>query len=98
MYKLTRTEQETTIVWDAENRIAKIYTCDPVTMRKLDKLSAAYPDEYRCIWQDDKYPAKRYTVSSKYIRFGKPASEAQKAAAKINSAARNLSNSQGLSN
>lgn len=79
MHKLTRAERETTIRWDALDRIASIDSADPVTIRKLDKLVAQYPDTYRCIRVDDVYHAKRYEVPAKYIRFGKPASDAQRA-------------------
>lgn len=80
MHSLTRSEQETVIRWDAENRTASIDTADPVTIRKLDKLAVDYPDTYRCARVDDIYPAKRYEMLVKYIRFGKPASDAQREA------------------
>lgn len=82
MYTLTRSEQETVIVWDAEFRTATIDTADPVTIRKLDKLVAEYPEEYRLVLEDTLYGAKRYEVPARYIRFGKPASEAQREASR----------------
>ena len=54
------------------------------TIRKLDALVAAHPDAYRCTRSDEHYHAKRYEVDSKFIRFGKPASEAQKEAMRVN--------------
>lgn len=83
MYTLTRAEQETTVRWDALDRIATIDSADPVTIRKLDKLVAEFPDTYRCVRVDDIYPAKRYEVPARYIRFGKPASVAQREAGKL---------------
>lgn len=80
MYSLTRAEQETVIRWDAETRTASIDTADPVTIRKLDKLAAEHPDTYRCARVDDIYHSKRYEVPARYIRFGKPASDAQREA------------------
>lgn len=80
MYVLTRAEQEVIILWDAETRMATIDSADPVTCRKLDKLAAEYPDTYRIVSVDALYGAKRYEVPSSYIRFGKPASDAQREA------------------
>lgn len=82
MYTPVRAERETVILQDAESRAASIDNANPVTIRKLDKLAAQYPDVYRCVRVDDKYPAKRYEVSAQYIRFGKPASDAQRAKGK----------------
>lgn len=82
MYSLTRAEQEVVIRWDAETRTASIDTADPVTIRKLDALAAQYPETYRLVSVDDLYGAKRYEVPAKYVRFGKPASDAQREAAK----------------
>lgn len=78
MYTLTRAERETVIVWDAESRTATINSADPVTLRKLDALAVQYPDVYRQVSEDTLYSAKRYEVPAKYIRFGKPPSEAQR--------------------
>lgn len=80
-YTFTKAEQETQIWWDAVDKTAHIYTAHPATMRKLDKLVEEYPEEYRCVWADDKYPAKKYEVDSKYISFRKPASAKQREAA-----------------
>lgn len=82
MYTLTRAEQETIILWDAEARAATIDTADPVTIRKLDKLVAAHPGIYRLVSEDTLYNAKRYEVPAQYIRFGKPASEARRESAR----------------
>ena len=81
----SRAEQETSIVWDEEEKVAHIYTASPVTMRKLNKLCASYPDEYKCLWLEkagERITAAKYTVPSKRIRFGKPASEAKREAAR----------------
>ena len=79
-YTLTKAEQETTVNWCAESRTASIDSADPVVIRKLDKLVEAYPDVYKCVKVDTFYQAKWYEVDSRYIRFGKPPSEAQRAA------------------
>ena len=84
-YTLSRAEQETILRWDAETRVASIDTADPVTIRKLDKLTADHPDVYKCVREDSRYEAKRYEVPSQYIRFGKPASEARREASRRSS-------------
>lgn len=80
MYKLSKAEMQTHITWDAEQKQATVYTCDPATMRKLDRLVKEYPDAYRCTWEGENPSARKYTFPARYLRFGKPASEAQKAA------------------
>ena len=74
---ISRAEMETHITWDAEQKQATLYTCDPVTMRKLDKMVNTCPDVYKCIWEGQNPTAKRYTFPARFVRFGKPASEAQ---------------------
>lgn len=43
-YKLTLAEQETVINFDNEMPIASIYTHDARLIRKLEELSAKYPE------------------------------------------------------
>lgn len=83
-YRFTKAEQETHIRWDAEERIAHIYTANPAEIRKFDKLVKDYPDVYKCVWTDGKYQAKKYEVDAKHIRYKKPTSEKQRQAAKNN--------------
>lgn len=85
---ITRRETETHITWDAEQKQATVYTCDPATMRKLDKLVRECPEAYRCIWEGENPTARKYTFPARYVRFGKPATEARIAAGKRVSAAR----------
>ena len=80
MNRISRHEMETHITWNAEEKIATVYTCDPATIRKLDKLTQQCPEAYRCIWEGENPTARKYTVPARYVRFGKPASEAMKAA------------------
>lgn len=80
----SRAERETTIVYDEEERIAHIYTASQITIRRLDKLCAEHPEVYRRTrteTEDQKITAARYECPSKYIRFGKPASEQKRAQA-----------------
>ena len=77
----TRAEQETTIIWNEDDKLAYIYTASPVTLRKLDKLCADYPTDYQRTWieddRDGRITAAKYVVHSRFIRFGKPASRQQ---------------------
>lgn len=79
----TRQEQETSIVWDEEEKVARIYTCSPVSMRKLDKLCQDYPAEYVKVWEEKeaegRVTAARYQTGCKRVKFARPASEAMKA-------------------
>jgi hypothetical protein len=78
----TRIEQETTINYNAEEKAAEIYTADPSIMRKLKKLSEQFPDVYVC--KESKEFQAKYIVPKRLIRFGKPASEARREAARNN--------------
>lgn len=93
----SRQEMETSIVWDDAQKTAKVYTASPISLRKLERLSAQFPDVYRRTWTEQtggKVTAAKYEVDARYIRFGKPATEAQiargkmLASAKIDSAPR----------
>lgn len=84
LYKLTREEQETIINWCPADDTASIYSADPVVIRKLDKLTAAFPDVYKCRRVDSVYKTKDYIVPARLIRFGKPASQAKIEAARKN--------------
>ena len=80
--KLTNEERETHIMWNAADKVATIDTADPVTIRKLDKLAQEFPETYRVTREDPIYGTKWYEVSARYIRFGKPASEARREASR----------------
>ena len=70
MNKLTRYEQETVVIYNAEEKLAEIYTADPVVIRKLDKMVEKYPDEYKVIKQDS--ISKTYSCRKKLISFRPP--------------------------
>jgi len=76
-----RAEQETSIVWDEEEKVARIYTASPVSMRKLDRLCEEYPAEYQRVWvekdRDGRVTAARYETGCKRVKFGRPSSEAR---------------------
>ena len=46
-YTLSRYEQETIIRFDEEGPEVKVYTASPVWMRKMDKLTAENPADFR---------------------------------------------------
>lgn len=83
----SRIEQETSIVWDEEEKVARIYTASPVSMRRLDKLCEDYPAEYQRVWvetdAEGRITAARYQTGCKMVRFKKPASEAMKARGRL---------------
>lgn len=64
---LTKYEQETVITYNNGEKIATLYTADPLVMRKLDKLVEKDPDEYKVIKQDD--CSKTYEFPKKLIGF-----------------------------
>lgn len=89
-YKLTEQEQEMTLTVVRADDVVTCYTSDRVYMRKLDKLHQEFPDVYKRTWEDgqvmgDGLPmGVRYEFPRRYLRFGKPASEAQQAARRAN--------------
>lgn len=46
-------EQETTINMEAQSKTAEIYTCEPNTIRTMQKLAEAHPDEVVIEHPDD---------------------------------------------
>ena len=77
----TRAEQETSIIWDEEEKEAHIYTASPISMRRLNRLCEEFPGEYKCVWveqsSEGQVTAAKYTAPSMRIKFGKPSSEAR---------------------
>ena len=87
---LENSERETHISWDDATRVANIFTIDPKSIRKLDKLVAQYPDTYKLEREEDWHGNRAcfYKVPAKLIAFRKPVAartlteEQRKAAAK----------------
>jgi len=85
--KLTMDEQELTLTTTRTSDTIDVYTSDRVYMRKLDKLCNDYPDAYTLVWTDTQATeegtpiGKRYQFSKRFLKFGKPASEARRASA-----------------
>ena len=82
--KFSRDEQEAGICINADSDRAIItVTAYPLYLRKFELLSAKYPEAYKLLGEEQdeegKVYCRRYSVDKKYIRFGKPASEAKRA-------------------
>ena len=84
----SRIEQETSIVWDEDGKVARIYASSTVSIRKLNRLCERFPDAYRRVWEEKdaegNVTAAKYETACRMIRFGKPASEAKMEAARRN--------------
>ncbi len=80
--KLTRYEQETIINFNADEKMATLYTRDPAVMRKVDTLVIEYPDTFKCIGETD--IDKTYEMPKSAITYRKPRklSEEQRDAAR----------------
>lgn len=63
--KLSRYEQETVILLNADEEQASVYTADPVWKRKLDKLVEKNPHCYQCVKSDE--VGKTYTMPKHFI-------------------------------
>lgn len=75
MTRLSRTEQETVIVYNAEERRASITTYDPVMMRKLDKLVDRAPAVYKnldVLSDNGGVYGKVYETDKKLLSFRTP--------------------------
>ena len=68
--KLSRYEQETIILFNADESNAEIYTADKTVMKRLDTLCNAYPDIYKIKKEDS--VSKTYSVPKSYISYRKP--------------------------
>ena len=68
--KLTRYEQETIINFNAQDKMATLYTRDPAVMRKVDALVIEYPDTFKCIGETD--IDKTYEMPKSAVTYRKP--------------------------
>lgn len=81
--KFQRNEQEVGISINADDERARVtVTGYPKYLRQLAALSAKYPDAYKLL-HEERDPAgevysRSYSVDKRYIKWGKPASEAQR--------------------
>ena len=70
MSKLLRYEQETIINFNAGEKMATVYTADPVVIRNLDSLIIEYPDTFKCIKVND--ISKTYEMPKSSVTYRKP--------------------------
>ena len=68
--KLSRYEQETIINFNADDKMAILYTRDPAVMRKVDALVIDYPDTFKCIGETD--IDKTYEMPKSVVTYRKP--------------------------
>ena len=68
--KIPKEEQETIINFNAKDKIATIYTRDPIFMKKMDILVREYPETFKCklVSEVDRV----YEVPVASIAFRKP--------------------------
>ena len=85
-------ERKTEISWDAEEKIAKIWTNDPAMIKRLDALCEHISGAYQCT---DKYGQSAiYKVPAKLIVFRFPTEEEMQKEIKEKYAARARSKAQ----
>ncbi len=65
MYKYTKYEQETIILFNELEKTAEIYTFNSALRRKLDKGCALHPDSFTV--KSESHGAKTFTIPKKYI-------------------------------
>ena len=68
---ISPSEQETTISFSRDGKIADVWTSDTTMMTKLDKLCKESPNDYVCIEEmrtlDGLLANKRYTIKNKKL-------------------------------
>ncbi len=68
--RIQKEERETIINFNAKEKIATVYTRDPIFMKQMDKLVREYPNTFRCksVSEVDRV----YEVPASSITFRKP--------------------------
>lgn len=68
--RISREEQETIINFNAKDKMATVYTRDPIFMKQMDRLVREYPDTFQCksISEVDRV----YEVPATSVTFRKP--------------------------
>lgn len=73
---LTKTEQETLLCTSAADHEYEIDTCDPIMIRRLDKLCQEYPDDYKVkkteYYDDGDVLSRTYITAKRNVIFRKP--------------------------
>lgn len=68
--RLTRWEMETTINYNADEKVAVLYTRDKAVMRKLDRMVEKCPNTYKCVRETD--IDKTYEFPKRFLSFRAP--------------------------
>jgi len=76
IYKLSRYEQETILLYNNEDKTGSVYTCDPALIRKMDKFMAQYPDVIS-LKREDEY-SKTYNVPKNLFSIRTPSRKEKK--------------------
>ena len=71
-YQLKLCEQEVTIRFDMEEKIAHIYASAPSWIRKYDKLVEEFPEYYKCVKVDELGYYKKYECPMKLMNPRRP--------------------------
>lgn len=82
-------EMETIVNYNNGEKMAEVYSADPVVMRKLDDMCSRFPEDYECIKRDEW--SATYRFSKKLVQFRTPVhlTEEQKELARQNLAKAN---------
>lgn len=85
----SKQEMETIVNYNNGEKMADVYSADPVVMRKLDDLCSRFPEDYECIKRDEW--SATYRFSKKLVQFRTPVhlTEEQKELARQNLAKAN---------
>ena len=69
-YNLTNYEKETVILYNEEDKVGTVYTCNAALIRKMDKLASQFPDTFSLKCEDE--VSKTYFMSKKLISIRTP--------------------------
>lgn len=85
----SKLEMETIVNYNNGEKMAEVYSADPVVMRKLDDMCSRFPEDYECIKRDEW--SATYRFSKKLVQFRTPVhlTEEQKELARQNLAKAN---------
>ena len=74
-------EQETIIRWDEEDKLIRWYSCSTVQLRRMEKMAARYPGQFRLVRRTD--DSAWYEFAPGLLRIRKPMSDAQREACQV---------------
>ena len=83
-YSLKQEERETIAITSMADKTVSVSTAEPRFINRLEKLAEQFPDVY-VKGEVTEYGEHSYTFPKRYLRFGRPLTEAQKEAARKHS-------------